>query len=407
MSLKPENTFASLHEDYSDESAEELTVPKSSEQEVPVVSHVRRPALTSAEIFQNGLSKVEGSLPRLLDLIEGSLKMHAKARLAFSEKYQDYDDLSPEEYDEKLTLRLNCFEKKKDREFCDLIITEAKNHNLNIRMLICDAAKRLASKRPDGHGILFLLDVMIPELKSRITLDILQFEHEAIVARDAPIGPVLTWFIGRCIAENVGLSYADIFHLFIDEILNPDQSSAAVSVAAAHLLLRAKRVNIIVSSDYYCRFHHRIHSNLHSHRDEHVSKVLKPITKFMNVSDYGNFAGALISMFPHAPSGAVYWFQQADRRKGFVEGWLSVHREKPEVSRRYLDLVSGYLSEDTLNRFPIEDLVQGNSECGRVAACKRKLRGSSWRFLAGLILVGITLAIAHFGELEEWFGVRD
>jgi hypothetical protein len=248
---------------------------------------------------------------------------------------------------------------------------------------------------------------MISELKPQITRDILQFEHDALVAKEAPVGPVLTWFIGRLIIENIGLTYADIFHLFIDEILNPDQLSAPISVAASHLLVRANKARIPVSSDYFCKFQRRIHADSTSHRNEHVSKVLKPISFVLDVTDPRNFALSLITAFPNAPTGAVRMFRLANHQKDFLEGWLEAHRRHPDISLLYLDKVSPELSESTLREFPVEDLMKGTSETGQVAARRRKLGRSSWRFLVVIALVGIVFGVLHFSELEELLKIRD
>ena len=78
--------------------------------------------LTLSEFFLKNMGgKTISTISELADLVDTSIRLRTTERQLYCEKYEAYDRLDPEKYEELVDKRLSCFDSRKDGDFLQLL----------------------------------------------------------------------------------------------------------------------------------------------------------------------------------------------------------------------------------------------------------------------------------------------
>lgn len=337
------------------------------------------------------------SLIELAETIESLISICPEDRLNFRRDFDNFKKLSVLEYEESLKKRLACFEDKEDPEIIiDIKMKISEFDTIELAPLLESICKTLFQPEPKGHGGLFLIGIVVSQRPDLITPKFLSFPHETMIK----IAPVVCWIVGHAVSSPT-IAHLDpllsqqLLEIFLPELTNKDKSSNAVAVCAAHLIANAFRQQNIyrASASHFAKLLTLTHSKINSNRDHHIMEVFKNIVPKIDVIDMKDFAPQMMKMFPEAPKFAcdLFIYNSTIENGGnasFVDGWIEAHSTYKKASMTYLSYVLGSLPESVVNKFPMEDLIQGD-DLSKMAAMKVQLTNSSFRFIFILVLIWI------------------
>lgn len=342
-------------------------------------------------------NKEFSSLTELAETIETLMTIKQEDKLNFCRDFDNFKRLSTVEYEESMKKRLECFEDKEDPDLIiDIKSKVSEFDTIELGPLLESINETLLLPDPKGHGGLFLTGIIVSQRPDLITPKFLSFPHETMIK----VAPIICWIVGHAVSSPT-IAHLDpllshqLLEIFLPELMNKDKSSNAVAICAAHLIANSFRQQNIyrASSSHFTKLLTLTHSKINSKRDRHIMEVFKSIVPKIDVIDMKDFAPQLMKMFPDAPKFAcdLFIFNATKENGGnasFVDGWIEAHSKYKKASMTYLTHVLGNLPESVVNKFPMEDLKEGD-DLARMAAMKVQLTNSSFRFIFILVLLWI------------------
>jgi hypothetical protein len=248
----------------------------------------------------------------------------AESALRWCDGYFHFEGVTPRNYATLLDARLTCFSGVRAAD----VAVELPEFQSDIKLddLIRVTCQRLRhSDDSTGRGLLLLLYLVLRALPDKRAK--LRLRHAAV----GDTGPLIAWLAGSLLREG-HLLLADVMRLFSAELLNPSPSSAAVSVAAAHLIRLATKPKQLLNAADYAKLI-VLSQRRATDRDRHVRAVLNPLFFRIALSDTQNYARVLMETFPSCPPFAVSIVACcAARSSRFREGWVSQHSRMRDIS---------------------------------------------------------------------------
>ena len=365
---------------------------------------IKKPLTLSEFFLKNMGGKTISTISELADLVDTSIRLRTTERQLYCEKYEAYDRLDPEKYEELVDKRLSCFDSRKDGDFLQLLKENLPKEikKEEITSLIENAAKSLSKKKPVGHGTLFLLDLMFEIKPELFSIDTFKITHENVQS----LGPVILWLVGRTIREEsrVILKTNELVGAYASEFLSKELSkSGPFSVYAAHLIkrniefrkdsrLNSKNVLVLLKLNL-------THPSNLSNRDRHVNQVLHHLLSNYKVNDPQTFASELIINFPECDNKEIFkiFGRAVNKSKPFITGWVKFHQENPQFQKASLQYFA-YISQNypgSLSKFPTEMLQSSGSEYAELILRKKSLKQSSIIFSISLVIFFLLNEITH------------
>jgi hypothetical protein len=342
---------------------------------------------------------MDGLMPRLreissitLDSLVTTIGAGIPHYPSFSDGYDEWSTLSTPDYETRFTHSLDCYSSDPSDDLCSEITRLCGTiSDLSFSSLISFVSRALTSSHPTVSGILFAADLIIRATPSIFTPDLISVGHSAIDAE----GPVLRWLIGRILTRKYcAVSANSIVSLFIDEMLNDDRSSSAISVAAMHLLtLCAGQCNPLSAENYSKLI--ELSQRQSTPRDKHVVRLLVPFMKVAHVSDIENFPRELLVRFPDAPRFVgTFFLRGAMHDKRFLSAWVKTHAEMHEASMNYLRVLALSFPVPVLAHFPKEDWID-QLRRSLYEKSEKKARRRRWCVTFGILALVIALIAGY------------
>ena len=331
----------------------------------------------------------------LAETIDNVLRLSAADRVAFKAKFDQYDSMPPTQYREEVRKRLNCFSKC-EKDFLNMVKGEARKVNARPEDLFAKAVEALGPAKPkNGHGYLLLIDLLAD---SKTKVPVLQHQYVG------PAGPVYAWVVGRMVQRGL-LTVDQVMDIFRAEMLSPEQSSAAVSVAAAFILemmVQNRSEKCPVTAKHFVDVK-VLCEKKSNHRDEIVGQIMLELNNGLGIcqDEQEKLAAEVLGRFPNGSPLAGELFIMASKREAFVNGWLRAHKTEKyhAVSSFYLRHLSGKLDESVLSKFPMRGARLSEEQV--LVVRKRKLRNTSIRFLVIVLLVAILYWLNKFYNEQQ------
>lgn len=415
------NAFSDLAEedDFDDSDLQQTNASTSSTPKSDFKPGAKRAPMTFYQIFEKALKGRNNlGLNELANVLDESLRIRQEERTLYCDKYEKYDKYNPEQYEELLDKRINCFSSRNEDNFINLVIScIPKTITIDeIKSLIDSTAEKLSKRKPTGHGSLFLIDLLFqnrPEIFNQADKEekkkLFYVKHENVPVA----GPPTLWLVNRAITSpsKVNFTTNELVSFFIDELLNISEVSVSgpYSVWASHIIDQ----NFKQTNDNKISAHNftemiplllRLKGSATTNRDQHIKAVLDKLFSSCHVSDTNNYAREIMLHYPNfekAPKEVkVAFIEQAQKSPSFLKGWVNCHND-PDVhstSATYLQSVSQTVPA-VLNSFPESVIATCNNEIAELKLKDKDLFQTSIRFTIAIAAVSIGFILKKYDIL--------
>lgn len=307
--------------------------------------------------------------------------LNSKAKSMFLRKFEEYEDVSDQQYLENQKLRINCFTEFSDNDLIEFVRNDLPP-NFDLSEILYPLFQSFQSKKSINVGLLFLTGLIARYYPQQIQIS----KFEIFEKTFTKASPLICWIIGNSLIENQTIDFQLIFQLFLQLFEDNDIDSWPSSVNAAFLLHESfiQYPRIELTSHLFFSYFELILKQ-ESNRDRKISSLLNPFLAKIEVPDLENLPQIFFSKHPECPHSVQKLFVRLTQNDKFVAGWLTVHEANANVSKRYLKKLSDHISPKVLRQFPEKDLLH-SGEIPQLLHLQNELNRSSIIF-SGVLLV--------------------
>jgi hypothetical protein len=382
------NAFGSL-QDASDDDADGDDFDESSE------SQPSGPSSALATRFSEAFARGQPIVANLLHAIDSTVHLSQAQRAQLFSHWETYDNLSPDDYREKLNLRFSSLARFEDPELIDILTTKLNEFkpDIEINAVFVEVCRSLTPKRQAFYGQLFLLDLYFSLFPSElatlnITPDLL-----------TKVGPILTYLVGRLVIKNSPFDPGQIVSIFRRYFFDKDAAAAPISVAAIHIvamsLERWPTLPFRLRATHWVELGELCRLRL-SNRDQHVRTVALTVRSQCRIADPENLIPKLLQSYQGCPVFVQNLIVEACKKdKVYLQGWLRAYPTMQEVTRRYLDAIGDKLPQEMRAQFG-EDPKEIEREYRDLDAHYKRLRTSSVVSIFVMLVAGAAAWVAYY-----------